>query len=130
MNTHSGMARLGWIAAVFLTVGLGCGSGGSHGSGKPDTGYGANVTLPATKNCNDVCDRLADCAANLCNEDSMSTRYTNLVEPLAAQCKAGCSDAQVQSQFKDATWSCFFESSCRAVFDQDTCKAGSHYTCS
>ena len=91
-------------AAVFaLLLALGCG-GSDSPPRKPDTGAGAGLTPPATENCADLCQRLGSCVVTLCNEDTMSTRYTGLDVVLADQCTATCTDAQVQSAIPPAGW--------------------------
>jgi len=116
-----------WFAVSVLLLALGC---GGDSPGHPDTGAGAGQTPPATENCMDLCQRIGSCAVILCNEDTMSTRYTGLDTLLADQCVAGCTDAQIQSGITAAQWQCVFESSCRQVFEHDTCHAMSHYNCS
>src|SRR6187549_3892769 len=53
------------LAATLILVAVGCGGSSGH----PDTGAGAHKTPPATENCTDLCQRIADCAVVLCNED-------------------------------------------------------------
>jgi hypothetical protein len=123
--------------AVFFGVALailGCGgssgsSGSSGGPRKPDTGYGAGETPPATENCQDLCQRLGDCGAHLCDEDSMSLMYAGIGDLLATECESSCSDAEVQMAISHTQWQCFFVSSCRQVFDYDACSAMASYRC-
>jgi len=74
-------------AAVAVLAGLGllaCSGGGDDDEPrKLDTGYGKGATVPNPRTCTDLCARLGDCAAQLCNEDTHSTRYDALGELLA-----------------------------------------------
>jgi hypothetical protein len=117
------------LAAVVMAVGCG---GGNSSPRKPDTGYGAGETPPATLNCTDFCQRLSDCAAQLCDEDTMSMNYTALADVLVPPCDASCTDATLQAKLTTSQWQCFFESSCRQVVDAsyDVCHANSSYSCS
>jgi hypothetical protein len=97
---------------------------------KPDTGYGAGLSVPSPRTCQDLCSRLGDCAAALCNEDHDTTQYSSLEDILNSQCLASCDDSIVNStEVTDAMWSCMFESSCREVFDYDECNASGSYYC-
>jgi len=117
-------------AAVFaLLLALGCGDSGSSPPRKPDTGAGAGQTPPAVENCADLCQRLGTCLVILCNEDTMSTMYTGFDTLLAEQCTATCTDAQVMTAINPTAWQCFFQSSCRQVFDYDSCHAQGTYHC-
>jgi hypothetical protein len=112
-------------ATVFWALAaLGCG-GDEH----PDTGYGAGLAVPATKNCVDACTRLADCAVHLCNEDTDSTRYSGLEDGLEFDCEFDCTDAQVAAIYTDDSWRCYFQTSCRKVFEDDACGVNANYTC-
>ena len=129
------------VAAVSLAVGCGssadAGDGGVTGAGggaggapaHPDTGAGKNETVPSTRNCHDLCARFGACLVVLCNEDSSSTRFTDLGEFLAGQCEATCTDSLAQSALTPTQWSCLFMSSCRQVFEHDVCDAESSYYC-
>lgn len=121
------MAWVAVLAAGFI-AGSGCG-GGSGPPAHPDTGFGAGETVPATPNCVDLCLRDVDCGVALCNEDTMSTRYTALADLLASQCLAACS-AVPAVNVTQAQWQCLFQSSCRQVFEIDVCHAAAHYSCS
>jgi hypothetical protein len=120
----------GWSAICAIAMAIGCGSSGS-GPRKPDTGYGAAQSVPATVNCNDFCQRLASCAADLCDEDSMSTRYEALAEVLLQPCDASCTDALLQSKISSTQWQCLFSSSCREAVDAsyDACNVMASYSC-
>lgn len=76
-----------------------------------------------------MCERLVDCAVQLCNEDTSSNSYDILQSELTLQCKLGCSDDAVQSQLTAAAWTCMFTDSCREVFEHDSCMTGASYTC-
>ena len=117
------------LALAMAATMLGCG-GSDSPPRKPDTGAGAGLTPPATENCADLCQRLGSCVVTLCNEDTMSTRFDGFDTLLAEQCTASCTDAQVQSGISASSWQCLFVSSCRQVFDYDTCHAMSKYNCS
>jgi hypothetical protein len=121
----------GALSCMALATAMGCGGGGSSPR-KPDTGLGAGATPPATVNCVDFCQRISDCAADLCDEDSMSMRYAALGVVLSTQCDATCNDAVLQSKITMAQWQCFFTSSCRQAVDSsyDACHAMASYTCS
>ena len=114
------------MGIALLAIGLGgaCGS-----SGHPDTGAGANQPVPPAENCADLCGRLSDCVVTLCNEDTMSTKYTGLQSAVDANCVSMCNDSTVQSMIPSTAWSCIFTSSCRAVFEHDVCHSMSHYFC-
>jgi len=123
------------LAAAALLGVAGCGSGdGDSGKDtappKPDTGYGKAAVVPTTRTCTDFCTRAADCAEHLCNEDTQSSRYTGLGDVLDIQCESMCNDALVNSRITAEEWQCFFQDSCRQVFDYDTCKTQSSYSCS
>lgn len=114
---------------VMVTV-FGCSSGSANR--KPDTGYGAGQTPPATMSCANLCPRLADCGAHLCDEDTNSMNYDALFNLLLPECQSsGCTDALLQMKFTADQWQCVFESSCRQVFDSayDVCHGMSYYYC-
>ena len=95
-----------------------------------DTGYGAGQTAPATVNCVDFCQRLADCAAHLCNENNHTTRYLDSIPLLASQCQSTCTDSQLMSIVSPSQWQCAFHDSCRMALGNDSC--GTHtppYAC-
>jgi hypothetical protein len=120
--------RAAWIAiaAVAVTAALSCDdSGPAH----PDTGVGAGETPPATPNCLDLCLRGAACAGPLCNEDTMSTRYTALSDQLASLCGAVCGATQLPP-ITQTQWQCLFQQSCRQVFEHDVCGVDASYSCS
>jgi len=129
MNKHA----LGVLAVFALVRASACSGGGGDDDDderKPDTGYGKGATVPTPRTCTDLCERLADCAAQLCNEDTKSTRYDALKELLASQCDAGCTDDVVNSKITADQWQCLFQSSCREAIDYDTCHTqGASYTC-
>lgn len=116
-----------WVALFAVGAVVGCGGGSD---GHPDTGYGANQPVPATETCVDLCQRLADCAGDLCDEDTNSTRYLDVESLLATSCESTCTDSQVQSAISSTTWQCIFQGTCREVFGEDSCHAMSHYNCS
>jgi hypothetical protein len=119
------MRNVAPLAVVLMMVA--CGSSG--GSGHPDTGYGANQPVPATVNCVDFCTRAADCGTQLCNEDKMTTSYTALAPAAAAGCESAC-DSTVLAQFTPTIWQCYFQSSCRALAEQNVCHVSpAGYTC-
>lgn len=119
-----GGGKVLWLLPCAILALAGCGSD-EH----PDTGYGANEPVPTTLTCNALCARLADCATQLCNEDTSSSNYDGLEPFLIDNCETTCTDAAVQSKFTAAEWSCTFMSSCREVLDFDACMNDSHYTC-
>ena len=103
---------------------------GSSDLSHPDTGYGANQPVPATGNCTDLCTRAADCGAQLCNEDTMSTMYTELAPLPTSECESACNDT-VLAQLTPANWQCYFTSTCRQVFGENVCQtANTKYSCS
>lgn len=113
------------IAAVAVTTALSCDSAPVH----PDTGVGAGETAPGTVNCIDLCLRSAACAGPLCNEDTMSTRYTALSDLIASQCSTVCAGVQLPP-ITPTQWQCLFQQSCRQVFEHDVCGADATYSCS
>ena len=125
-----GLIFRGALSCVAVTTAMSCGGGGS--ARKPDTGFGADETPPATINCADFCTRISDCAGELCDEDSMSMRYVALGDVLSTECDTTCSDTLLQSKLTIAEWQCLFVSSCRQVVDSsyDVCHAMASYTCS
>ena len=64
------MTTVAWGLALAATAAVaGCGGGSpSH----PDTGYGANQTVPTSETCAAWCQRVADCGTELCDEDANS----------------------------------------------------------
>jgi hypothetical protein len=112
------------FVTALLATNVSCDS-----AGHPDTGAGANKTPPAVETCVDLCQRLADCVVTLCDEDTSSTRYDAIHDPVASSCVAPCTDAQIQSKVTPDMWSCIFKSSCRQVFQDDVCHGMSHYSC-
>jgi hypothetical protein len=105
---------------------VGCGDSPSR---HPDTGAGANQPVPPTQNCQDMCQRLADCLVILCNEDTMSTRYEGLQDLVAADCLSTCTDATVMSMVSASAWQCLFQSSCRQTLEYQECIQPSSYHC-
>jgi hypothetical protein len=117
------------MLALALVVAGAAACGGSDDPRHPDTGYGADQPVPATVNCTDLCTRGADCGAELCNEDTMSTMYTQLAPLLTSECQSECNDT-VLAQLTAANWQCYFTSSCRQVFGENVCQtANTKYTC-
>ena len=128
----TGLILRGALSCVAATTAMGCGGGGSSSPRKPDTGLGAGATPPTTINCVDFCQRISDCAGDLCDEDSMSMRYAALGDVLSSECDTTCTDSLLQSKLTTAQWQCLFVSSCREVVDSnyDVCHAMASYTCS
>jgi hypothetical protein len=123
MSSQARSARnLRFLVVIALSAAgaAACGSSGG-GSSHPDTGYGANQSVPATVNCTDFCTRAADCGAQLCDEDTMSTSYTALVPILVSECENVACNASVLAMITSANWQCYFTSSCRQVFGQNVC---------
>jgi hypothetical protein len=114
--------RLFLLAWIFVLVG--CGS-----DEKPDSGYGANTPIPPTRTCDALCERLADCAVALCNEDTSSTKYEGLRSALKDSCELNCTDAAVQSELSAEEWTCIFTDTCREFADYDACMVDGSYTC-
>lgn len=85
--------------------------------------------VPATITCIDLCNRAADCAAQLCNENTNSTNYDEVEFDLATICKSTCTDADLQSKLTGAKWTCFFTDTCREVIETDSCMTDASYTC-
>jgi hypothetical protein len=127
------MARTVWLAMVFgafVTV-LGCGDGSAPpvtGSMHPDTGVGAGETPPPSIDCLDLCLRSAYCVGQLCDEDKMSTVYVTIGDEIAAQCNVSCAAAPPIG-LTMSQWQCLFQSSCRQVFERDTCGIQGTYSC-
>jgi len=115
-----------FVGTLGLVLAAGCGDAGSR---RPDTDAGAGQPVPATESCTDFCDRAGSCAATLCDEDSMSTRYLGLGDLLTLECDSTCTDTTIQTRIPADKWQCFFQSSCRQVFDYDDCHVGASYTC-
>jgi hypothetical protein len=112
------------MAAGLFALLLGCDSAPT-----PDSGYGAGQPVPPTKNCMDVCARSADCFVALCDENTSSTRYAGLRLVVDDQCLANCTEAQLQTMASDASWQCYFQSTCRQVFENDVCEVNARYSC-
>jgi hypothetical protein len=118
------------VVAALAVVGGGCGGSEDATLTHPDTDAGAHETVPATPNCADLCERIAACTVTLCDEDTMTTHYDGLKEPLARGCTASCSDSALRSAITAAQWTCSFQSSCRAFLEADACHGMGHYNCS
>jgi len=116
----------GWlrIAVVLSLAFTACG-----GSGHPDTGYGANQTVPGTINCTDFCQRSTDCGGHLCAEDTGKDAYIDMFTALESQCESSCASSTLTSQFTTTIWTCLFKSSCRQVFADDACHVQANYHC-
>jgi hypothetical protein len=142
-----GRVRLGSGSAAcvlfVLMLGVsGCGSddegdddgGGGSGSNeprKPDTGYGANEPVPGPRECAPFCERFGDCLVALCSEDDQTSIYDGLGALVAGACEQSCNTTVLNSaEFTSAKWQCFFQSSCREVFDYDECDLDGSYFCS
>ncbi len=131
--THSNVSlarAFGLLCVVSLLGPAGCGGGDDDGAPprKPDTGYGKGETAPSPPTCDALCARLGECGAELCNEDTNSTRYDALAEVLTTQCNASRTAATI-AQVTDAQWQCYFGDSCRQVFDYAECPGGGSYYC-
>ena len=118
------MASKFLVMAVALGLAVGCG-----GEKRPDTGAGADQPVPPTPSCVDLCARGGDCLEVLCNEDSKSSRYTGIGDLFASACEAQCDEALIQSKITSDQWTCSFASSCRQVFDYDSCGIDASYHC-
>lgn len=133
------------VLVVVMLGAVGCGSsddgddddnGGDGGSSsneprKPDTGYGSNEPVPNPRDCVPFCERFGDCIVALCSEDDQTSIYDGLRDPVAGACEQSCNTTILNSsQFTSAKWQCFFQSSCREVFDYDDCDLDSSYFCS
>jgi hypothetical protein len=119
-----GRALLLTFVTALLATNISCDS-----AGHPDTGAGANQPPPAVETCAGLCQRLADCVVTLCDEDTNSSRYIALHEPISNSCMSTCTDALVQSNITPTAWNCTFQSSCRRVFQDDVCHGMSQYNC-
>jgi hypothetical protein len=129
MSLDAQAPRQPWFILALAVAVAGAAACGSSDPGHPDTGYGADQPVPATVNCTDLCARGADCAAQLCHEDTMSTMYTGLAQILDAECESACNDA-VLAQLTAANWQCYFTSSCRQVFGENVCQTpNTKYSC-
>jgi hypothetical protein len=113
------MTTVAWGLALAATAAVaGCGGGSpSH----PDTGYGANQTVPTSVSCASLCQRSVDCFGQLCDEDTNSTMYVSLEPLLLSECQASCTDTQLQSEVSAAAWTCLFTDTCRQVFGENSC---------
>lgn len=81
------------------------------------------------RTCDVLCERLADCLVQICNEDTSSDHFAGLEDVLMYSCTPGCSDAKLQSGYTDADWACIFTASCREFIDYDACDLDMSYTC-
>jgi hypothetical protein len=115
------------FCVVLVAVAAFAGCGGS--TGHPDTGYGANQPIPPTEDCVDLCERIASCVVDLCDEDTSSTQFQGSEAPLAYDCESTCTDSQVQSAVTPVMWQCIFTDSCRQVFGEDSCHGMGNYHC-
>jgi len=120
---------LGWVPLSCVVFLLASACGGSDDDGPPDSGYGAKQPVPTAVSCEALCDREADCFEHLCNEDTASMRYTGFGALIAGQCKLTCTEALLASRVTAESWSCLFESSCRAALAHDACHAQATYQC-
>jgi hypothetical protein len=102
---------------------------GCGGGGHPDTGYGANQTVPSTANCMDLCQRSTDCGGHLCAEDTGKDAYISMFAALKAECESSCTPATLASKVTSTIWTCLFTSSCRQVFEDDSCHMQANYHC-
>jgi hypothetical protein len=101
----------------------GCGE-----SGHPDTGYGADQTLPSTVNCADMCQRSTDCGGHLCAEDTGKEIYIEMFSALKFECESECT-SDTLAKITSTTWTCLFKSSCRQIFEDDACHMQAYYHC-
>ena len=116
----------GWITLGIVLVAAGCGGGtDTH----PDTGYGADQTVPAVITCTDFCQRSSTCLVDLCDEDKNTTEFEYLQDPVTADCESTCTDAQIQTVFTQAAWNCLFQQTCREVLQDDACHVQATYSC-
>jgi hypothetical protein len=127
------MSNFPWFNGAFLPAGIGLLAGfalaGCGGGGRPDTGYGANQSIPSTVNCADLCRRTVDCGGHLCAEDTGKDAYIEMFTGLESQCESSCISNAVTSKVTSTIWACLFKSSCREVFDDDTCDMQANYHC-
>ena len=127
------MANLSLLGSGLLSVCLAALASstlaGCDGSGHPDTGYGAGQAVPSTINCADLCQRAADCGGHLCTEDTGKSAYIDMFTALEPECESTCTPAALASKLTNATWTCFFKSSCRQIFAEDACHAQASYHC-
>jgi hypothetical protein len=118
---------IAWGLALAAAALAGCGSGSG---GHPDTGYGANQTVPATETSAAWCQRVVDCGVELCDEDSNSTAEQQLEPLLLAECQAVYTDSVIQSSIPAAAWTCLFTDTCRQVLGQNACQvSNASYKC-
>ena len=117
----------GWITLGMIMVAGGCGGGSNT---HPDTGYGADQTIPAVITCADFCQRSSDCLVDLCDEDKNTTEFQALQYPVMEDCESTCTDALLQTNFTQSEWSCLFQQSCREVLQDDVCHVQATYNCS
>ncbi len=116
------------VLGAFMTA-LGCGDDGpAPPTMHPDTGVGAGETPPPSINCVDLCLREAYCVGQLCDEDKMSTVYTIVADQIAAECNVSCSGVP-SIGVTQTEWQCLFQSSCRQVFERDSCATKATYSC-
>jgi hypothetical protein len=122
------MTTIAWGLALAGTAALaGCGGSPSH----PDTGYGANQTVPTSETCAAWCQRVADCGTELCDEDANSTSFQQMEPLVLAECQAVCTDSLIQSSIPAAAWTCLFTDTCRQVFGENSCHVpNASYKCS
>ena len=113
---------------TFVTFSLISACGGSDENEVPDSGYGQTQAVPAIS-CDALCARQGDCGEHLCNEDTNSTRYTGLGSLITTLCKGQCTESLLASKVNAQTWSCMFESSCRAAISHDVCHIDASYYC-
>jgi len=127
------VARITFGLALIVAAGLaGCDSpdrGTSTTSQHPDTGYGANQTVP-TESCANYCLRTIDCVTELCEEDTGSTAPQAVEQTLLSECTSLCVDSTLQSGVSSTAWSCLYTDTCRQVLGEDACQLGASYTCS
>jgi hypothetical protein len=119
-------AKLG-CGLVLAAVLAGC---GGNSGGHPDTGYGANLTVPTSETCAAFCQRSIDCTVDLCDEDTNSTSYQQFQSLWVTECQAVCTDSLIQSSIPATAWTCLFTDSCRQVFGENSCHVpNASYSC-
>jgi hypothetical protein len=60
----------------------------------------------------------------------MTTSYTALVPIVIQECESAACNATLLAMITSSDWQCYFQSSCRQVFEHNACHvAPSSYTC-
>jgi len=118
-----------FIVLAVSMAGTACSGSASGKPNHPDSGYGKEIVTPSSINCTDFCNRMGDCAAHLCTEDTGSAAYAGISGLVVQECGMTCVDSQLSAKMTKDQWTCLFQSSCREVFDYDNCHANSSYYC-